>query len=126
MTLTEWMAALTAIRPTGVKRVLTAPPSTINAADLPLLFPRLPTGETVYQSFGASRATATGEVVIVIAPDGLNMRAQTFAQAITLADALSTALAGVTQADRWTIRIDAEAYGTETGYTVLVAAVEGS
>lgn len=129
MTFTGFVALLAALNVTGVKRKHTAPPSRIGAADLPLMYPRIPQQSTAPQTFTVNGQTATVEMAIVVAPDDLDAKGVNFATACGLVDALNTALAGAgNDVDGWSIRQTYEQYGGETGtaYMVLVATVEGS
>jgi hypothetical protein len=66
-------------------------------------------------------------LVVVVSPDTLNLRPNTFAEAVVLVDALNTAFAGLPVIDTWSVRLGAESFdGGATAYTVLVATVEGS
>ena len=112
---------------TGVRRKLLAPPAVMGTADLPLSYPRIPSQVHTYRTFSETNRTGTLELVIVIAPDTLNLRGTVFAEACALVDNLNTALATLPVVDRWSVRLGAETFdGGATAHTVLVATVEGS
>jgi len=129
MTLSGFVALIAALSVVGVKRRLTAPPSRINAGDLPLSYPRIPQQSAVPVTFAANGHSATLELAVVVAPDDLDTKGANFALACALADALNGALAGAGNTiDAWGIRQTYEQYGGDggTGYMVLVATVDGS
>lgn len=132
MTLAQWVTALAALDVVGVKREFASPPQQINAADMPLSYPRLPANTDEVATFsGAMGLTAAEiELVIVICPAMLSSASVEFARTIALIDALRTTLVNATVSlgiDRFTIRqekiIDA---GSDTAYWGIVASVEAS
>jgi hypothetical protein len=130
-TYTAFVAALAGLTVTGVTSNFTAPPKQINTADLPALYPRLPQGTegpmTAEGQGGWPQLTA--EVVIIIEPVGQNLQPTNFAAAVTLIDALSTALRSTNLAkskNRWTIRQQIVNYGSETNYWTLIASVSAN
>jgi hypothetical protein len=96
-----FLAALSAMAPTGVTRVFAmgaTPPASLNAADLPALWVQLPKGEHDIMTFqsGAHWPTYHAEVVIAVLPtaQGMNL-GKAFEDTVTVMDNLITALAAV-------------------------------
>lgn len=112
---------------TGVRRKLLAPPTVVGSADLPLSYPRIPSQVHTYRTFNDADHAGSVELVIVVAPDTLNLRGTVFAEACALVDNLNTALSSLAVVDRWTVRLGAETFdGGTTAHTALIATVEGS
>lgn len=115
---------------TGVTRKLDAPPDQLNTADMPVMYPRLPSSESGVVSFGSATGLrrAQMELAIVIDPNMQATTAETFATALTLMDNLTTALesnAGTLQLDEWQLEIGTEVIG-ESEYWLVLATVLGS
>jgi hypothetical protein len=130
LTYAEFIADIAGMTVTGVKQKLSAPPTQINTADLPLMFPRLPEGsnETFTFSGEVGLDTVACELAIVVNPAQQATSPINFALAVTLMDALTTQLKAKVvdfTLDRWTIRQDADFIG-DTLYWLLIARVEAS
>ena len=127
MTFVLFVSTIAALAVTGVRRRLPAPPVEINAGDLPLMYPRLPTQENTWATFTETNHSATVELCIVLSPQGLGYKPTTFADACALVDILNPLLAAETVVDSWTIRMASEVYADGgPAYTVLIATIEGS
>jgi hypothetical protein len=132
MTFVEFVQGVAGLSVTGVKRKHPAPPSSLGAADLPVMYPRIPTQTTEPQTFSANGSSATVEIAVVVAPDGLDTKGANFVLACALVDSLNAALSAAQDADEmidgWSVRQTYETYGGEGGtvYMVLVATVKGS
>lgn len=78
---------------------------------------------------GAAWSTFTAELVVVVEPVGQNLQPTNWTAALTMIDAVHTALAGARLAlskTTWTLRQDYEAYGGETVYWCVIATVTAS
>lgn len=130
-TYAAFVASINALTVTGVKRKYTSPPNRLSTADLPAMYPRLPSGaEGPVTADGQGMwPTLTAEIVIVVEPVGQNLQPTNFAAAVTMLDNLSIALRSAQLAKsktRWTMRQQIVNYGTETNYWTLVASVTAS
>ena len=130
MTYTEYAAMLSGLTIAGVTKAYSAPPTQLSTAQLPAMWPRLPSGErTIATMTGAAGLPSlTCDLVLAVEAIGQNVQPANYAKCLTLIDALQTALTaealgGVV--DSWNLRMDAEQIG-DTGYWVLVASVTGS
>lgn len=129
-TYTTYVSGVAGISISGVTRTYTAPPSTINTADLPASYPRLPGGEneTATLTYGRGLHTAVVELCVVLEPVRQNTNSVNYSAALTMFDAIKTALtsnASTYGIDRWGIQIEIDRIG-DVDYWQLVARVEGS
>ncbi len=127
-TLAAFIPALMDMTVTGVNAVLDEPPSQIST--LPLMYPKLPTGEGAIEAFNSSAGLLSGtcEVVIVIEALRQNLQPVNFAAALSMMDALTTALvtnAGDIGIDSWEMQVEQDLIG-DTSYWLVVATVEVS
>ena len=127
-TYAAFVPALMDMTVSGVEKTLDEPPSQI--ATLPLMYPRLPTGDGAMEAFHSSAGLLSGtcEVVIVIEALRQNLQSVNFAAALAMMDALSTALktnAGDIGIDSWQMQVEQDIIG-DTAYWLLVATVEAS
>ena len=130
MTYTEYAAMLSGLDVTGVVKAYTAPPTQLSTAQLPAMWPRLPSGETTIATMtgAAGLPSLACDLVIAVNAYGQGMQPVNYAAALTIIDALQTTL--TTEAldnvvDSWQMRLDAEQIG-DTAYWVIVATVTGS
>lgn len=127
----DFVGALGGMTVTGVTKKMTSPPRQVNTAQLPLLFPRLPRGESGAVTFTGAEGVrrVACDVVILIEAVGQSTMPTNFALALTLMDNLDAALATLAttnqNVDDWVIRQDAEALADGTQFWVLVATVRG-
>jgi ethanolamine ammonia-lyase large subunit len=115
----------------GVTRRYTAPPATMNTADLPASYPRIPGGDNQSVTLTSVSGLRLGvvELCIVLEPVRQATNSVNFAAALTMLDAIETALqtnARTYQIDRWSIQLEIDRIGADTDYWQLVARVEGS
>ena len=130
MTFNDLQATLGALAVTGVDRKYTHPPEVINPADMPMLFPRLPSGTNGLLSVTLDgRLHINMEMVILVRYSGLDLATNRFDQAVDLMDNLNTALVTESEAnlgiDRWDIRYAVEFAGGEQ-VTAIIATIEAS
>jgi len=130
MTYTEYAAMLAGLDVTGVVKAYSAPPTQLSTAQLPAMWPRLPSGETTIATMtgAAGLPSLTCDLAVAVEVIGQNVQPANYAKALTMIDALQTALTaeaigGVV--DSWNLRMDAEQIG-DTAYWVIVATVTGS
>ena len=130
-TVAAFVSALSGLSITGVTRMYAFPPESVNNADLPIAYVRLP--ESSNEAISLTSATGTdavmGELVVLVRADNLSMNTTNFAAMVTLIDninaALKTAAAASNRFDRWTIRQESALVG-DAGYWAIVASVEAS
>jgi hypothetical protein len=93
-TLSALVTAVTAMTVTGVNAKFAYRPRRINAAQLPILYTRLPSRkrEISTLTYGQGLKQATIEIVIVVEMLNLNTQPANDALAVTLTDALGDAL----------------------------------
>lgn len=130
MTFASAAAALAGITVTGVKRAYAYQPAQISTADMPLMFPALPSGRQSVATFSAQMGlrSARLNLVVVVEPLAQSTPQSKWARGLALMDALLDAL--VANADA--LNLDAVALRTEslligeTDYWGVVADVEVS
>ena len=130
MTYTEYAAMLSGLTIAGVTKAYSAPPTQLSTAQLPAMWPRLPSGETTIATMtgAAGLPSLTCDLVIAVEAYGQNTQPANYAKALAIIDALQAALAdealdGVV--DTWQMRLDVEQIG-DTAYWAIVATVTGS
>jgi hypothetical protein len=134
MTLADFIADLSALVVTGVRKRFDAPPSQLSTAVLPVTYPRLPELNAEVVTFGGEMGLKgiACEFVVVVSPAAQDSSGNNFALTVTLLDALDTALIAARAGDdnlqyidRWTVRQSVDEIGT-TAYWTIVARVEAS
>lgn len=115
---------------TGVTRALRYPPSTVNAADLPLSYVRIPEMTRGNISLGgiAGLHEVQIERVFLIEPVGLADNPTNFDAMTALVDNIDTAISAAINsigADTWTIRQESAQVG-DSVFWALVLSVEAS
>ncbi len=124
MTFTEFINNLAALPLAGV-RALAAPPTSLNDADLPVLWVQLPQGEVTPIAFqrGAWWPKMRAQVVVALRPTAQGTQEENFAATLAMMDALANALKQ-TDVERFSIRA---AVVTVAGqdYWAVVTDVEG-
>lgn len=131
MTLAEFIAGLSALSVTGVKRKHTEPPPTISPGDMPLMYPRIPEsgGGSGTFSYASRLRTMAVELVIVVQSVKLGSNAVNMATTITLMDNLHTALLANAAAlciDSWSMSNQADQVSADSYHWLIVARVEAS
>jgi hypothetical protein len=129
-TYTAYVSGVAGITISGVTRQYTSPPATINTADLPASYPRLPGGdnETATLTYGRGLHSAVVELCVVLEPVRQSSNSVNYIAALTMLDAIKTALtsnASTYGIDRWGIQIEIDRIG-DVDYWQIVARVEGS
>lgn len=129
-TYTAYVNGVAGITIDGVTRQYTSPPATINTADLPASYPRLPGGdnETATLTYGRGLHSAVVELCVVLEPVRQSSNSVNYTAALTMLDAIKTALtsnASTYGIDRWGIQIEIDRIG-DVDYWQIVARVEGS
>ena len=126
-TYTAFVAALAGLTVTGVKRSYGFEPDNIDTADLPGLFVRLPSGgtndETMTTCSGDGKMRVA-DLVVIIEPTGQSTTADRFADTVTMADRLETALDASSIMPFVTYTIES-GYTAVPGYLAVVATVTG-
>ena len=131
MTITSYTtlsAGLAALTVTGVTRKLTAPPASIETADLPTSWPGLPRGEEPPLTFQTAGGwpTLVCDFIIAVEAVGQNTQGGNYSSTLTIMDALSTALRGASIGRatlRWTINANVQVIVGSTTYWAVVATV---
>jgi hypothetical protein len=127
---TEFVATLSGLTVAGVRKVYTSPPVQLSTAQLPAMWPRLPSGEStvVTMAGGLDLPVLRCDLVIAVEPWAQNTQPVNYGRALALLDALQAALADESAegtVDSWTVRIGGEAIG-ETAFWAIIATVTGS
>ena len=125
-TYTAFIAAVADLNVTGVNRVHDEPPSRIAAADMPLSFPRLPSGDHAPLTVGGYQGgwpTLRCEFIVVIHPLQLETDDVKFSDTLTVMDNIAAAMRGASLASgpiRWTMRADTIQISTGYYHSVIV------
>jgi hypothetical protein len=127
---TEFVATLSGLTVAGVRKVYTSPPVQLSTAQLPAMWPRLPSGEStvVTMAGGLDLPMLRCDLVIAVEPWQQNTQPANYGRTLALLDALQAALAAECDdgtLDSWTVRIDGEMVG-EVPYWAIIATVTGS
>lgn len=131
MTLAQFVAGLSALTVTGVKRTYTEPPALLNAADLPAMYPRVPEGGAEAGSFAYShrKRLLVCELVIAVQAVKLGSNAANMTLALSLMDNLHTALAAASDElgiDAWSMSMQSDQVAADSYHWLVVCRVEGS
>lgn len=131
MTLVDFVAGLSALAVTGVKRKYTEPPATLNAGDLPAMYPRIPEGGAGAGSFNYSHRlrSMTCELVIAVQAVKLGSNATNMALALALMDNLHAALAAASDnlgIGSWSMTMQPDQVSADSYHWLIVCRVEGS
>jgi hypothetical protein len=132
-TFAAFVAGLTGLTVSGVRRKYGAPPDQpLKTAELPALYPSLPTGQGVLATLAGNveLTNVVCDLNIAIQPTTQRTNAVNFAAALTMMDALNDALETQTLAlglDSWSLRVEEVWYeGAESGMWLVVATVRAS
>lgn len=126
------IAGLCGLSVAGVKRAIAYMPAQVSTADLPLLFPSLPRGETqiVTLTGGMDLPTLRVTLVILVEPTAQNRPQPTWDACIALLDAQAAALDAATLTQGvvgYSIRLDQislSGVDAATTYWAIIAEVE--
>jgi len=129
-TYSAFVAALAAMTVTSVTRAYTEPPQRIASADLPVMFPRIPSGSGENESLGgtSSYSRAECELVVVLESTGQDNNSVNFPAAVTMMDNLEAAFRTNIEdigIDSWSINVETDFVGV-TEYWLIIATVEAS
>ena len=130
-TLTDLVTKLSTLTVPGVKTHLAYRPRQVNAADLPLMFSRLPgsTRPLATLTYGQDLRSATIEVVIIVQMVNLDTQAPNDALTVQLLDSLAGALEGSASdlgMDMYTLVAEDDMLGNASPVQAIVATVEVS
>lgn len=131
MSYATFVSAISGMAVTGVKRRYTEPPTQVSTADMPLMFPKLPEGNTEIATLGqdAGIRRMVCDLVLAVEPVTQNRQSANYTATMTLLDALEAALTTLAASDntidRWTLRMIDDFVGTSPCWCI-VATVEGS
>lgn len=130
MTYSEAAAALAAVTVTGVKRAYSYQPGQIATADMPLMFPAIPSGNQAVATFGGAGGlfSARLNLVVLVEPLAQSTAQSRWTRGLAIMDALHAALlaaADDTGMDSAALRIESVLIG-DTEYWGVVADVEVS
>ena len=109
---TTFVGNVAALSVTGVSRAYTEPPTRIATADMPLSFPRLPSGDHAPLTAGGFQGgwpTLRCELVVVIHAIMAETDDVKFSDTLTVMDNISVALRSASLASgpiRWSLRTD--------------------
>jgi hypothetical protein len=99
-TYAAFTAALAALTVTGVTRKFANPPAAVDTADLPALWPGLPSGTEPLMTFATGSGTSGGwpamrcDLIVALEPVGQNTQAANYAATVAMLDNLSSTLRG--------------------------------
>lgn len=128
-TYAAFVAALAALSPSGVTRKFSNPPASLGTADLPALWPQLPSGNEPAFTFegGGGWPVLSCGLVIAVEPVNQNTQPANYAAMVTMMDSLSTALraADIGRSQiTWSIAGNAQVDVAGTTYWAVIATVE--
>lgn len=124
---TDFFSRLASLNVTGVTRTYTEPPQQVNPVDCPIQYVRLPSGTegTMTAQAAGGWPQMFGEIVILINAALLDTSVVNFASALSLMDALSTALRGANYLGKtlptWSIRVDTVDVGPSVFWAVIAS-----
>lgn len=97
-TYTQFNTNLAALSPTGVTKKFAYPPAALNTADLPAAWTQLPEGNEPMMTFGSygGWVELKAQYIVAIEPAEQNTQAANYAAALTMMDAVTTALRAAT------------------------------
>jgi hypothetical protein len=129
--LSALVTTLSGLTVAGVKTQKAYRPRQINAADLPLMFVRLPDRKRALSTltYGQDLRTATIEVVIVVQMLNLDTQAPNDVLTVQLMDSLAAALEANAQAlgmDSYSMVTDEDMVGAASPVQAIIATVEVS
>jgi len=131
LTVAQMVSLVNGLTVSGVTRKYNEPPTQLNTADLPCIFPRLPSQSETIASFTGLPGldSVTVQLVVVIEPWSQSTHAVNFAAVVSLIDnltaALKTSAAANQTIDTWIISSNITDVGTGD-YWAIVADVQGS
>ena len=122
--------ALARLTVTGVERYYTHPPTSLSTADLPAMWPGLPSGDEPMLTFKTKGGwpEMTCELTIAVEPVAQDRQSANYTNMITAMDNLSTALRAATFGRgpiTWTITGNAQVSVAGTTYWAVIATVTG-
>jgi len=122
--------ALAELSVTGVTRAFTHPPESLGTADLPALWPGLPSGNEPMLTFQTKGGwpEMTCDLVVAVEPVPQNIQSANYDDMITIIDNLSTALRAASIGRgplTWTIAGNAQVTVAGTIYWAVIATVTG-
>ena len=128
--LKTFSSSLSALSVTGVQKNASAPPTVLNTADLPLMYPRLPTQESELVAAGGAHGlrSVSLELVIVVEPVRQDLNALNYNKVLGLIDALYDVLSAQSLAlgvNRFETTVEQDAIGSGV-YWIISTVVEAS
>ena len=129
-TYSTFTTALAGLSVTGVERSYTHPPTALSTADLPAMWPGLPSGDEpmlTYQTNGGW-PEMTCDLIIAVEPVGQNTQSANYTDMLTSMDNLSTALrtASIGRGPlTWNITGNVQVDVAGTTYWAVIATVTG-
>lgn len=129
-TIAAYVSALSGLTVTGVTRKYTEPPTQVNTADLPCMYPRIPelSDAPITACGQGGWPTHTAELVILVEPIAQNRQNVNFALVLSLIDALQAALQAAkptTGKRTWQIRQEIVEHRPDTLHWAIIATVTG-
>lgn len=130
LTYASLISELSGLTITGVT-VGTHPPARIPSGNLPIAYPRLPSGEQAAAAFDGTGGldVLTCDFVVLTETAAQNLQITNYADCVTYMDRLTTALKSAMTTskviDGFTVRMDIELIG-ETAYWAIIATVRAS
>ncbi len=130
-TYASFVSGLVALSVTGVERKYAYPPTALNTADLPAMWPGLPGGNEGHMTFQTSGGwpELTCDLIIAVEPVAQNTQSVNYAAMITAMDNLSTALrtASIGRSTlTWTITGNVQIAVAGSTYWAVIATVSGN
>lgn len=125
-----FIAGLTGLTVTGISRTFTEPPTSISSADLPAMYPGLPSGEETAMTFQTSGGwpTLTCDLIVAVEAVAQDTQSANFSATVEIMDNLSSALRLASigrSALTWMITANVQVQIAGTTYWAVVATVNG-
>ena len=125
-----FIEALTDLTVTGITRTFTEPPNSIGSADLPAMWPGLPSGEEIPMTFQTAGGwpTLTCDLIVAVEAVAQDTQSANFSATVEIMDNLSSALrlASIGRAAlTWTITANAQVQVAGVTYWAVIATVSG-
>jgi len=126
----SFVDALTSLTVVGVQRKYTEPPKSISSADLPAMYPGLPSGEETAMTFQTAGGwpTLICDLIVVVEAVAQDTQSVNFAATVDIMDNLSSVLrqASIGRAAlTWTMTTNVQVQIAGTTYWAVVATING-
>ena len=132
LTYSAFTTMLAGLNVAGVTKHFSQAPSQLSTAQLPAMWPRLPSGKTEVATLNGETGwdVLTCDLLVAVEAESQGTQPQNWQRSISIVDALQVALKAEAATherivDSWVIRLSQDQIG-DTVYWVIVATVTGS